>query len=192
MKKISVFVIIGGAALTALSFLFILGDNGFDAVGYILLTVGILLVIIGIAVLYRVASTPQKYKLADGVHYAKKKSIMSAAELEFFELLKRTVDLRKFDVLPQIALAAVIDKVSGGAFRNELFRIADFLIVTRRNYAPVTLVELNDASHKKDERRLRDEKVNAICSSAGLPVVTIDIQDAFNADYVKKALSRAI
>ena len=54
------------------------------------------------------------------------------------------------------------------------------------------LVELNDSSHKREDRRLRDEKVAAICEDAGLPLVTFRMGDDLSYSVVKKAVMRAI
>ena len=178
MKKILIFLLIG-AAFAALSFLL----AGFESeivssIRWAVFAFGIIIVIVSVIVLIIAVKSSQKPRLLpDGAEYRRKDSIMSQPEQELYRTLTETLMRTRYVVLPQIALVSVIDKVKGGGFRNELFRIADFCIADGRTFAPVLLIELNDASHKRDERKLRDDKVRAICDAADLPVVAFSLDD---------------
>lgn len=178
-KKYLIFTILGGAAIAALSFLLAeIKDDTAQNVRWAIFTFGLIAVVVGVALLCLAFILSRKGRLLpDGAEYQKKKSLMSPKESEFFVVLCSLIDLKRYIVLPQISLVSVIDKVKGGAFRNELFRIADYCIVDRRNYEPLVLVELNDASHKRDDRKLRDAKVNAICKDAGISILTVGLNE---------------
>ena len=108
--------------------------------------------------------------------YAVKQSIMSSAEQKLFSLLRASVG-REFEVFPQVALVSIVDKLTAGAYRNELFRIVDFVLADRRTYKLLLVIELNDASHNKKERAERDEKVKCILSRAGVKILTLTIEN---------------
>lgn len=179
MKKTFIILLLTGAAIAALSFLL----AGFkseivSSIRWAIFAFGIIIVIVSVIVLIIAVKSSQKPRLLpDGAEYRRKDSIMSQPEQELYRTLTETLMRTRYVVLPQIALVSVIDKVKGGGFRNELFRIADFCIVDGRTFAPVLLIELNDASHKRDERKLRDDKVRAICDAADLPVVAFSLDD---------------
>ena len=105
---------------------------------------------------------------------------------------KTTLVTDRYEVLPQIALVSVIDKKTNTSYRNELFRVCDYCFVDRKTFEPLLLVELNDSSHKRADRRDRDEKVNAICRDAGLPVVTFWTNEPLDFQSVRKAVKKSI
>lgn len=123
--------------------------------------------------------------------YTRKPTMVSKSEREYLELL-RGVDPDKYEVVPQVALVNVIDKVTNTSYRNELFRVADYCFVDKDTFAPLLLVELNDSSHLRDDRKLRDEKVNAICENAGLPLVTIWLSDKLDFSAIRKIVLKNI
>lgn len=117
--------------------------------------------------------------------YARKKSIVTPCELDFLRTLRKIASDR-YEVLPQAALLSVIDKRTETAYRNELFRIIDYVFVDRVTFAPLLLVELNDRSHLRADRKLRDEKVSEICRKAKLPLVTFTTDEAKSFELVRK------
>lgn len=129
------------------------------------------------------AEPPEKEK----PQYAVKRNYLSAAERNFL-LLLRGIKPEKYEVIPQVALAAVLDKVTCATYRNELFRIIDYMFVDRDTFEPLLLVELNDASHLKADRAERDRKVAEICASAGMPLITFWTRDKNSFEEVRKVV----
>lgn len=123
--------------------------------------------------------------------YARKASILTASEYNFLQLL-RQIEPLKYEIVPQMALVTVIDKVTNTSYRNELFRIADFCVVDRESFAPLLLIELNDSSHERADRKERDAKVNAICKAAGLPLVTFTLKDDYDFEKVRRTVLRSV
>lgn len=123
--------------------------------------------------------------------YERKSALVSRPEYEFLQVL-RQVAPDKYEVLPQVALMSVIDKRTNAQYRNELFRVCDYCFVDRDTFEPLLLVELNDSSHKRADRKDRDEKVAAICNSAGLPLVTFWMGEDLSLNTVRKVVRRAI
>ena len=123
--------------------------------------------------------------------YKRKRAMLSRPEYNFL-LTLRQISPNKYEVLPQVALLSVIDKKTNTSFRNELFRICDYCFVDRDTFEPLLLVELNDSSHNRDDRKLRDEKVAAICEDAKLPLVTFWMDDDLSYSAVKKIVMKAI
>ncbi|MCL2847673.1 MAG: DUF2726 domain-containing protein [Firmicutes bacterium] len=194
MKKIfsSLLLIILGIVSIITAFIVIdsLGSIGLT----IFLIIGLLLLIVGGIELFNF-SRNKKQKLPEFTEdgklipkYAKKSCILSKPERIFYEQLKNIIDTRVYDIFPQIALVSVIDKLTLASYRNELFRIADFCIVDKRTSEPLLLIELNDASHYKSERKARDEKVKDLCARAGIDIVTFSLEEATDTHFVSKTI----
>ena len=156
-----------GAALFGLSF----AIQG-QAVWY-LRAGGIILFFLGVALLL-IPAKKKEEPVREEYRYAVKDSFMSAPERELYVRLLRLVG-GDFAIFPQVALVSLIDKVNFGSYRNELFRIVDFALCDRFSLKPVLIIELNDASHKREERMRRDEKVRCIAARAGLNVLTLEL-----------------
>ena len=191
-KKYFIFIALGGIAIAVLSFLLSsIESEVVQNVRWSMFAVGLTIMLVAIIalIIYCKAKSP-KNLLPKGAEYQKKKSLMSAQELEFYRTLQSLVDSVHYDIIPQTALASVVDKTEGGAFRNELFRMIDFCIVDRRSYEPILLVELNDLSHKRAKRILRDDKVKAVCASAKIPLVSIDSRGYKDKRYVQQQIKK--
>ena len=119
-------------------------------------------------------------------NYRKKLRYMSPAEQSFLRMLRIIVGPR-YEVCPQAPLVSVVEKVNG-AFRNELFRVIDYVIFDIATAEPKLLVELNDASHNRSDRAERDRKVAEICDDAGIPLVAFTNAEAADEGYVKKVI----
>ena len=121
--------------------------------------------------------------------YRRKSTLMTRAEVDAFALL-RSLFGEKYEIFPQVPLVAVIDKLTQNSYRNELFRIVDFVIADGQTFAPLILIELNDSSHMRADRQERDRKVREICSRAGLPLVSFTPAEFADAGLVKSVVKK--
>ncbi len=119
--------------------------------------------------------------------YTVKESLITKTEYEYYKIFISYFG-DDYIILPQVNLAAVIDKVGEG-YRSELFRNADFGVFDY-NYKPILLIEINDNTHFRKDRRLRDEKVDKICKKAKLPLVTFWTKDGIDNRRIYKTLSK--
>lgn len=198
-NKIGKFLSLGlGLALILISALFKseLG-NGF----IIMLVLGLIFAVFGLMYLLLEKQQPKKdgqITLTDSdsdkpkPEYRRKGNVLSKPEWEFLQVLRDILDAQRYEVLTQIALISVVDKVTQTSYRNELFRIIDYCIVDKASYSPLLLIELNDASHNRADRVQRDQKVNEICQSANLPIISFVIGEIESVNTVKKAIAKSM
>jgi len=169
----------------------------------ILLTIGILMLLSGIFELHRIKTTAkidaplekrERYEEDEErrpmPEYRAKDRIQSRCERRFYALLKDILNPREFEILPETALVSVVEKLTQTSFRNELFRIIDFCIADAKTSEPLLLIELNDRSHERDDRRERDRKVAEICDRAKIPLVTFLHDDMEDEGFVRKVLRK--
>ena len=97
-----------------------------------------------------------------------RKNIMTASEFAFFKKIQELE--AKYIIIPQVNLAAIIDKAES-KYHNELFRNIDFGIFSKE-YELLLLIELNDASHNQIKRKDRDLKVKKILNDCNIPLLT--------------------
>lgn len=77
----------------------------------------------------------------------------------------------EYRIIPQINLATIIKK-NNGRYINELFKNIDFAIFDKELKNVLLLIELNDSSHNKTNRKDRDLRVKKICNDAGIKLIT--------------------
>ncbi len=179
-KTIEFLVVIGlGVIAFALSFIIV-------EIKTVLLVVGLVLIALAVGYLFYKKDAPQPVN--EGYKYKKKETLMSESEkILYYNLL--TVVGKEYDIFPQIALLSLVDKITQASYRNELFRIVDFAVCDRKSGAPLLVIELNDASHNREDRKARDEKVKCILERAELPLLTLTLEDINAPDLRKRVIS---
>lgn len=128
-------------------------------------------------------------KLLRKPKYRKKDALLTKCEIEYHNALKNVLG-DEYLLYPQINLATVITKIGEGG-RTELFRNADFGVFSK-DFEPLVLIEVNDASHERKDRIERDKKVNKICRKAGLPLITLKTSDGIDEIRFRNELKRYI
>lgn len=104
--------------------------------------------------------------------YYTKKKLLTDNELFFYDCFKKLDS--KYITFPQINLASIIYKHSSNKYRNELFRNIDFCIFDK-DLNILLAIEINDDSHKKNNRISRDKKVKEILKSCNIELLTYNI-----------------
>jgi len=122
-------------------------------------------------------TTPQAlpYRLRD--------DFLSPAEFSFFKVLSSLVGTR-LSIQSKVRLADVFFV----ARPNENFayfnRIAqkhlDFLVCDSVTMKPLLGIELDDSSHKRNSRQVRDDFVESVCKVAGLPLLRFPVRQEYN------------
>lgn len=133
--------------------------------------------------------TPKKA----GYQYRLKNLIMTDSEFKFYKILCIAVT-NQFDIFPQIHLDAILDnKIRGqswiGAFRHINEKSIDFVLCDKKTGAPVLVIELDDKSHLREDRIIRDEEVERIFRDAKLPLLRIKDKYTFTPEEISNQIS---
>lgn len=127
--------------------------------------------------------------------YRKRDDFLSAAELSFFQVLKSSLDGAYF-IGTKVNLADIFF-VSGSSqkqsYRNKIDRKhVDFLLCNLKSMSPVLGIELDDESHSRRDRQIRDQFVDQVFEAAGLPLLHVRAAAGYNpqniADLVRKSV----
>lgn len=120
--------------------------------------------------------------------YECKKYLLSRAELEFFRVLQ-TVVPAGYTIIPQVRLANLVyvrlprrspQRLSH--FNRISAKCVDFVICKATNLSPQLVIELDDSSHARPDRQERDDFVDEVMETVGLPILHIPWQRSYQAD----------
>lgn len=125
--------------------------------------------------------------------YRKKTSIMTPSEQKLFVMLVEILG-DDYYVFPQVHLDALLDyKVPGqswfGAFKHINEKSVDFVICDKVHETPLLAIELDDDSHRREDRIKRDMVVNSIFRNAFFPLLRIDSKDASDKQFIEQRLN---
>lgn len=110
--------------------------------------------------------------------YNIKSKTITNNEKYFLDIIKKHFK-QDYEIRVQVPLASVIEKEKEfeGQYQNELNRIIDIGIFDKESSYPLLLIEINDPTHYRKDRQVRDAKLKNICDQAGIKLI------AFWTDY---------
>jgi len=117
--------------------------------------------------------------------YFVRDDFLSPAELSFYLVLKSAVSDMAL-ICPKVSLGDLFSARSGdyGEYRTYTNKIdrkhVDFLLCDPINVRPIVGIELDDKSHKRDDRQDRDEFVEDVFSAAKLPLIRIPVKHSYS------------
>lgn len=126
--------------------------------------------------------------------YHQRENFLSPAELSFYKVLQETVK-HKAILTVKVNLSDIIKVKSkdNSVFRTYTNKIdrkhVDYLLCDPVTMCPLVALELDDKSHQRKDRQERDKFVNEVFSTAGLPLLHIPAQRAYNTTELAKALA---
>jgi hypothetical protein len=113
--------------------------------------------------------------------YKKGKSILTSAEMRFYFILEKAMRER-YRVFAKIRLADIFDvqeRPGTSRYNKAFYKISskhfDFVLCDRSTLDVVCVVELDDSSHERKDRRERDEFVKEVCRVSQVPLVRIKV-----------------
>lgn len=124
----------------------------------------------------------------------RKKYLLTKNEYWFYKNLKEIADKYGYAILAKIRFADLVE-VNGEAGKSEYMKYfgkvkskhIDFILCKKENLYPELLIELNDNSHKKEDRIKRDEFVKKIADKVGYKMIFVNGTGDLE-DIVTKAL----
>jgi len=109
--------------------------------------------------------------------YEKAGSLLTAAERSFYGVLCQGLD-------PRIRLSDLVEVrwgTSGAqAHENRINqKHVDFVLCTANDLTPRLVIELDDSSHARRDRRERDVFIDSALAAAGLPILHVQAQRTY-------------
>lgn len=125
------------------------------------------------------------------LRYAPQTALFSPAERYFLEVLEASLG-EDFRIYAKVRIADLLKPAerSGGkrwwrAFTKISSKHVDYVIVDRSQLQVLAAVELDDRSHERKERRLRDTFVNDAFAQAGIRLVRVPVRRNYNINKLR-------
>lgn len=106
-------------------------------------------------------------------------------EKYFLNIIKKHFG-KDYDIRFQVPLSSIIekDKEFEKEYQNELNRIIDIGIFDKNTSYPLLLIEINDSTHHRKDRKIRDAKVKNICDQAGIKLIAFWTEYSNTEEYI--------
>ena len=160
----------------------------------------IVLIVLGLLVLQFVKGSRGKgtsSEKSEDLPYVLKRYLMSKAERSFFGVLEQVADSSRYYIFPQVSLnnLVTVEKGTGSyqTYHNKIdHKTIDFVLFDRSTISPVLALELDDASHDREDRQERDAFVDRVLAKAGLPLLHVRAQAAYDPKQLAASITEAI
>jgi hypothetical protein len=136
----------------------------------------------------RVASLP----------YRRASELFTAAERTFLSVLDQAVGPRR-RVFGKVRVADLIEVRGAGsqaAWQRAFNRISskhfDFVVCASDTLVPLCVIELDDSSHDRHDRRNRDALLTNVCRAAQVPLVRVRWSRSYSAAVIQKHIDAAL
>lgn len=132
----------------------------------------------------------------DKLPYQKRTSLLTKSELEFYRALNEAVD-GAWAVQAMVRMADLIrvapETPKFQTWQNRIHaKHIDFLLCDHGTMEAKLAVELDDKSHQRPDRVNRDRFVNRALADAGLPLLRIDVQENYDANWLRKSIEERL
>jgi len=129
----------------------------------------------------------KKKSIFETLPYRLRDDFLSPAEFSFYKVLSSLVGAR-LTIQSKVRFADIFFVARPNenvAFFNRIAqRHLDFLVCDTITMKPLFGIELDDSSHKRNDRQERDEFVESVFQVAGLPLLRVPVQWEYNSRII--------
>lgn len=127
--------------------------------------------------------------------YRRKDYLLSKAERSFFGVLNQAVG-QEYWLFAKVRVADLLWMPKGTESRQSHFnriqaKHVDFVLCDRDSVRPILALELDDSSHRESARTSRDAFVDSALRAAGLPLLRVPCNSAYNVDELRTQIRAA-
>ena len=142
-----------------------------------------------------VAHRASAEKLPGIYPYRPRKSVLSPAELVFYNVVRAATNSR-YVILLKIRILDLCEitnrEVNQAAFNRISSKHIDFVLCDPVSLAPVVAIELDDSSHYARDRAQRDHFVDEVFRTIGVALIRHRVQPAYDPDAIGRWIDAAI
>jgi hypothetical protein len=155
----------------------------------VFLACAVVLALVLITLLKALLSRPRGGAGAGALPYRRKDYLLTKAEREFYEALRAAVEAGGIVVFPKVRLLDLLWFPKGttnlASHRNRVqSKHVDFVLCDRRALRPLLVVELDDSTHERADRKARDAFVDSALAAAGLPILHVPARASYDPQAV--------
>ena len=134
-----------------------------------------------------------KHEPVEVLPYAIRDDFVSPAELSFYKVLNQVVG-DEYIICPKVALKDIFfvtskDRATFTSYNNKIsLKHVDYLLCSKQDLRPICGIELDDISHRKQDRIERDAFVEKVFKVAGLQLVRFQNKKTYTLQEVQDRL----
>lgn len=158
-----------------------------------LIIVVILLLLAGLLAAMKLKSTSKD----DSLSFVSRQTLFSPAERSFLGVIEKALD-NKYRVFGKVRLGDLVMPAKGLSNSKRFTGLnkvnqkhIDFVICSVTDLAVLGVVELDDQSHKREDREVRDVFVDRALNSAGIPIARFSAKKGYQIQEVRVKLAEA-
>jgi very-short-patch-repair endonuclease len=134
-------------------------------------------------------------KKASVPKFSSKGILLTNAEVSFFHVL-RNMTKDQLVIFPHVALrdlvSIVVDQSEYFTYFNKIDRKqVDFVLCDPKSLKPIFVVELDDSSHRRPDRIVRDSFVENVLEDAKIPLVRIPVAPSYDVEKLRPIFKNA-
>ena len=122
--------------------------------------------------------------------YAQRDDFLSPSELSFHRILDQIVG-NKAIICPKVSLKDIFfvtdrDRSKQTTYSNKIDRKhVDFLLCSKDSLKPICGIELDDSSHKREDRIIRDKFFEQVFVTAGLKLIRFENKKSYSLSEIE-------
>jgi hypothetical protein len=138
-----------------------------------------------------------RHFLPPTVHIEPVETLLTAAEQKFYEALDSAIDGRLL-ILAKVRVADLLIVTSSSSsaryrvFRSIACKHVDFVLAEAENLHPIAAIELDDSSHQRADRRLRDQLLDELFEKAALPLIRFRTAATYNPRRIEERVGEVV
>ncbi len=126
--------------------------------------------------------------------YQKRASLLTRSELDFYRVLQEAVH-GDWAIQSMVRMADLIrvepETPKFQSWQNRIHaKHIDFLLCDHGSMEVKLAVELDDKSHQRPDRVDRDQFVDQALADAGLPLLRVNVQEAYDREELRKSIDQ--
>jgi Protein of unknown function (DUF2726) len=125
-------------------------------------------------------------------------NLLTAAERSFFGVLQQAVSA-EYQIFAKVRLADIVRPIrnpSRSSWQTAFNRITgkhvDFVLCDPSRLSIVAVVELDDSSHERLERGVRDNLVDSALADAAIPVLRVSARQSYSPVQIREQIKNVI
>ena len=131
------------------------------------------------------------------VHVESVESLLTAAEEKFYQALDSAIDGRLV-ILSKVRVADLFTVTSASSsaryrvFRSIACKHVDFVLAEAENLHRIAAIELDDSSHQRADRRLRDQLLDDLFEKASFPLLRFPTAASYSPRLIEERVEEVV
>ncbi len=123
--------------------------------------------------------------------FIKKEYLLTQEELKFYKLLKSITDKYNLNIFCQVSLYAVVKNKEYKDFNKIKSKSIDY-VITDNNCKIKFCIELDDKTHIKEKRQIRDNFINELFKQVNIKLIRVPVQSYYNLQNLEEKIKESL